>query len=391
MPSDLNSVKGLQQGTIYKTMGANGNPVYSGMNVGANAQFADGQGNSYAPRGGVHNGIYGEGGTVVDGNAGLRAAQSGASGGASSYGAGPALQAAAARGDWDAVQQHYQRNGGTWQGTTAAQDSEAAAQSDAARARQTLMGDIQRGLAGGGRLTRSGMAALQGVSNNEAQREASKNTLSSANYRHDTPSGDARLNAQIEGAKAVQSAAANRAKAEQEARTRGSEALDKQFDLDPASYDDDGKLNPKKRAALADYVARSGRMVKVNGKDVDFATAMQTDPQGAKQALASASGELALQELAKSKGENFWFKNTPKAGEIKLAEDISRVNWKDYEGGMKLSDMLREGLFGNGVVRLQGPNNTVVSLPLSEIKNHSNSANIMQALNEAIANNASKK
>lgn len=35
---------------------------------------------------------------------------------------GAALQAAAARGDWDAVRQHYQRNGGTWQGKTAAQE-----------------------------------------------------------------------------------------------------------------------------------------------------------------------------------------------------------------------------------------------------------------------------
>ena len=49
--------------------------------------------------------------------------------GASPFGGGSAggelsaaLQAAAARGDWGAVQQHYQRNGGTWQGKTAAQE-----------------------------------------------------------------------------------------------------------------------------------------------------------------------------------------------------------------------------------------------------------------------------
>lgn len=36
---------------------------------------------------------------------------------------GAALQAAAARGDWDAVRQHYQRNGGTWQGKTAAEET----------------------------------------------------------------------------------------------------------------------------------------------------------------------------------------------------------------------------------------------------------------------------
>lgn len=49
--------------------------------------------------------------------------------GASPFGGGApagevsaALQAAAARGDWDAVRQHYQRGGGTWQGKTAAQE-----------------------------------------------------------------------------------------------------------------------------------------------------------------------------------------------------------------------------------------------------------------------------
>ena len=43
-------------------------------------------------------------------------------GGALAGEVGAALQAAAARGDWDAVRQHYQRGGGTWQGKTAAQE-----------------------------------------------------------------------------------------------------------------------------------------------------------------------------------------------------------------------------------------------------------------------------
>lgn len=34
----------LRQGVIHKTVGPNGNPVYSGVNVGANAQFVDGRG-----------------------------------------------------------------------------------------------------------------------------------------------------------------------------------------------------------------------------------------------------------------------------------------------------------------------------------------------------------
>lgn len=382
MPSDLNSVKGLQQGTIYKTMGANGNPVYSGMNVGANAQFADGQGNSVTPRGGVHSGIYGEGGTVVDGNAGLRAARGygGPSGGAD---VSAALQAAAARGDWDAVQQHYQRNGGTWQGTTAAQDSEAAAQSDAARARQTLMGDIQRGLAGGGRLTRSGMAALQGVVNNEASREASQATLLSANYRHDTPSGDARLNAQIEGSKAVQSAAANRAKAEQEARTQGNDDLHKRLAMDPAAQGATPEEAKQRHARLVDHLSRTNRTVTIGNEKVDLATAFRKDPRAAEQAVAEESGTLSLSDLARANGENFWFTNVPKAGEIELAEPMGDVNMADYKNGMKVGPMVWEKAFGSGVVRIKGANNKVVSIPLSKITDDPNSASIFQALASA--------
>ena len=43
----------LRQGVIYKTMDANGRPVYSGTNVGAGAQFVDGKGATTGSRGTV--------------------------------------------------------------------------------------------------------------------------------------------------------------------------------------------------------------------------------------------------------------------------------------------------------------------------------------------------
>ena len=47
-----------------------------------------------------------------------------AAGPATSRATSAALQAAAARGDWDAVRGFYQQNGGTWQGRTAQQDAD---------------------------------------------------------------------------------------------------------------------------------------------------------------------------------------------------------------------------------------------------------------------------
>ena len=60
-----------------------------------------------------------QGGTVNT----MPAAAFQSAGPAASRATSAALQAAAARGDWDAVRGFYQRNGGTWQGRTAEQDA----------------------------------------------------------------------------------------------------------------------------------------------------------------------------------------------------------------------------------------------------------------------------
>lgn len=51
VPKDLPS--DLREGVIHKTIGPNGNPVYSGRNVSGDAQFVDGKGATIGSRGGV--------------------------------------------------------------------------------------------------------------------------------------------------------------------------------------------------------------------------------------------------------------------------------------------------------------------------------------------------
>lgn len=68
-----------------------------------------------------------------------------------------ALQAAAARGDFAAIQQHYQKNGGTWQGQTAAQAQEADL---FRRANELLAGKSKSGRAQGAQLIQT-LAAAQ--------------------------------------------------------------------------------------------------------------------------------------------------------------------------------------------------------------------------------------
>lgn len=139
LPSDL------RQGVIHKTVDARGRTTYSGMNVGAGAdgqtQMVDGLGKSLKPRGGLHYAAagapvaMGAGGFAItpSGGAGqpqpartgsLSAGQTGALGNSA---VSPALAAAAARGDMDAVRAFYQRDGGTFNGRTAQQDAPAPA------------------------------------------------------------------------------------------------------------------------------------------------------------------------------------------------------------------------------------------------------------------------
>jgi hypothetical protein len=84
-----------------------------------------------------------------------------------------ALQAAAARGDWDAVQNAYQRNGGTWQGQTAQQSQE---QSLAKLAQELMTGKSRTGMAQGGGLLQQLMQLQQGREQTAANAAANQPT-----------------------------------------------------------------------------------------------------------------------------------------------------------------------------------------------------------------------
>ena len=76
-----------------------------------------------------------------------------------------ALQAAAERGDWAAIQNHYQKGGGTWQGQTAEQS-----------ARQSLLTSLQPGKAGVSRKQGEILASLL----NAGQQNATQQTQAQA-------------------------------------------------------------------------------------------------------------------------------------------------------------------------------------------------------------------
>lgn len=101
VPKDLPS--DLREGVIHKTIGPNGTTVYSGRNVGADAQFVDGMGKTIAPRGGVMS------------SSALR------EGASADSGVSAALAAAEARGDMDSVRAYYANKGESFGGVSAAQ------------------------------------------------------------------------------------------------------------------------------------------------------------------------------------------------------------------------------------------------------------------------------
>lgn len=97
--------------------------------------------------------------------------------GGSGGGAGvsAALQAAAERGDWDAIRNHYQKGGGTWQGQTAEQD-----------ARGALLASLTPGRNGGTRRQNELLASLLNAGQqNETQQTQAKASLLDAIGRRD--------------------------------------------------------------------------------------------------------------------------------------------------------------------------------------------------------------
>lgn len=194
LPSDL------RKGVVHKTIDPKtGRVTYSGIDVtpGANGQtqFVDGMGKDIKTRGSVGGGIVGDANGVVSSyGAGLRSGQ-----GADVSGA---LQAAAQRGDWDAVKGYYQNNGGTWMGKTAAQEAQANGPG------ALLLQQIQRGLNNGGSLTRAGLAALQSLdatqrqyaatmAGHDVQRRGQDLSYDSSMYGHQTQAGLGALQRQI--------------------------------------------------------------------------------------------------------------------------------------------------------------------------------------------------
>lgn len=80
-----------------------------------------------------------------------------------------ALQAAAARGDFNAIRNYYQQNGGTWQGRTAEQDREAAL---GTKAQELLAGESHTGRQQGAGLLQQLMQLQQSRERATAQSEA---------------------------------------------------------------------------------------------------------------------------------------------------------------------------------------------------------------------------
>lgn len=87
-----------------------------------------------------------------------------------------ARQAAADRGDWDAVQASYQKNGGTWQGTTAAQDAKTKLMADATAAVRNAKTIPQQ---------HNAITMLDALQKNELMRENNAATVGATIYGHD--------------------------------------------------------------------------------------------------------------------------------------------------------------------------------------------------------------
>jgi hypothetical protein len=205
VPRDLPA--NMADGAIYKTVGAHGEPVYSGRNVGLNPTFLNGKGESFTPRGSVvdaaagapvamgPNGSYavtpstkgaaaptapqaqGAADQPQAPGAQYAAPRGGLGAAAGSPAVSAALQAAAQRGDWDSIREHYQQNGGTFAGQNAQQTQQAQG-GGGNGAGDLLLNTIRGGLAKGQTMTRASAEALGNLNHSDK-------TYRSSMYGHD--------------------------------------------------------------------------------------------------------------------------------------------------------------------------------------------------------------
>ena len=342
---------GLRDGVIYRTAGANGNPVYSGRNVGYDpstpTQMVDGQGRNLARKGGLYNAAAGA--PVAMGDGGFAITPSGAAKPPADSVAGTpevsaALRAASARGDTDAVRSFYQKDGGNFQGLSAAQPS----QQQTSPMEDRLMAELQKG-----NLTRAGARLLQALAQNRITAEGNQMQYRSSMAGHDV----ARQGYELTYATGNNRLALDRSKIGHEMRMAAQEGVMKDVDNSPLiistgtdgkTYKDEGKRN----YLLQQLKAMTGKMTMPDGKPVSLEDLYSRGDGKYHQMMAAAQAGIELGNTVNEYAKSPLF-GAQSGWAAPNITDVRETGIEDYPKGLSLVDAalakVKPGYYSKGV------------------------------------------
>jgi hypothetical protein len=146
--------------------------------------------------------------------------------------------------------------------------------------------------------------------------------------------------------------------------------------------------DPRAAAELQRFIDSQNGVVRTSEGDMSLPEALQLHPGDGRQSVATTGGQFGLWKAADKYGRNSSSPRSPADGKLQVEGPARPITMSDMtQGGVHVTDWLKSflpGVYANGLP-IKSSNGQRVVLPMSEVANHPDQANVMAAVNEAIA------
>lgn len=384
LPSDL------RQGVIHKTVDARGRTTYSGMNVGAGAdgqtQMVDGLGKTLTPRGGLHYAAagapvaMGAGGFAITPSGGAaqsaqgqpQAAQpsdmsAGQTGALGSPAVSQALQAAAARGDMEAVRSFYHNRGETWQGQTKDQYTDERLTNAIANERDPKkLAGLQGAMKA--RTDKADADAAQRAAQATGLREHQRMLLDERKQNLD----ELRYNSERKDKLDAAGTAGVK---------DGRGALVEAIKRDPNAYVPNDKggsdFSGQRAGEIEKYISTVNPEIEYKGQKMSLAELYAKDPAAGDEVRQRSSNEYSMREFANTYSKGGLFGKGTDGGKLKVKSpprDMARL-----QDAIHNNTHLTDAVWGGQVIEFAGQGGKTVAIPVSEILAQPNGREMLDA------------
>jgi hypothetical protein len=295
-----------------------------------------------------------------------------------------ALQAAAARGDTDALRGYYQQNGGTWQGRTAAQDGGNGGGNDV---ENSVMQAVQRRLASGDPMGRSLTAALQTITSSKRDYAAKMAEIGEQHYGHNVTAAGNQARLGLDRSRLMYEMGQTGAKKFDDDNMKSTFANEKD--------EKTGQFAPSQgRAnALGQFLKANAKQWKgADGKPVDLESLSQSSPSDYSQLRSSAESQFGLgSKVNEYAGSTLFGQQSGWAGP--KITDVRDMDLGDFTKGSSLADAalagFKAGNYRKGVVLDVGGRKQV--MPFGALMNDPNGGQYRAMINQWLQSKGRKQ